>query len=122
MIHRRDFARLALAASAAPSLFGSDAPKQRTLLKPKRLSAGDTVGMVVPASMVFELDSIDRGRDQLEALGFRVKVGTHAKARHGNLAGTDRDRASDINRFFADEEVKAVVSFSGGWGTPRLLP
>lgn len=78
--------------------------------------------MIVPASMVFELDSIDRGREQLEALGFRVKVGTHAKARHGNLAGTDRERASDINRFFADEEVKAVVSFSGGWGTPRLLP
>jgi muramoyltetrapeptide carboxypeptidase len=122
MIHRRDFARLALAASAAPSLFGSEAPKQRALIKPKKLSAGDTVGMVVPASMVFELDSIDRGREQLEALGFRVKVGAHVKARHGNLAGTDRERAADINRFFADEDVKAVVAFSGGWGTPRLLP
>ena len=121
MLDRRDFARLAVLA-AAPTLFARNAPAQPTIIKPKKLAPGDTVGMVVPATMVFELDSIDRGREQLEALGYKVKIGAHAKARYGNLAGTDRDRAADINGFFADPEVKAVVAFSGGWGTPRLLP
>jgi muramoyltetrapeptide carboxypeptidase len=120
MLHRRDFARLALVAT--PALFVQSAPAPRAILKPRKLSEGDTVGMIVPASIVFEADGIDRGREQLEALGFRVKVGVHAKARYGNLAGTDRERAADINDFFADKEVNAVIAFGGGWGTPRLLP
>jgi muramoyltetrapeptide carboxypeptidase len=120
MLDRRDFAKLTLA--AAPTLLVQAAPAKPAIVKPKRLAEGDTVGMVVPATMVFELDSIDRGREQLEALGFRVRVGAHVKARYGNLAGTDRDRAADINGFFADDDVKAVIAFSGGWGTPRLLP
>lgn len=120
MLHRRDFARLAVLA-AAPTLLARGAPAP-AVLKPKRLSEGDTVGVIVPASMVFELDSIDRGREQLEALGFRVKIGAHARGRYGNLAGRDRERAEDINAFFADPDVKGVIAFSGGWGTPRLLP
>ena len=122
MLDRRDFAKLALAAAPALAAAGAAAPSKRPLLKPRRLQAGDTVGMVVPASMVFEMDHLDRGVATLEALGYRVKVGEHVRARHGNLAGTDRERAFDINRFFADEEVRAVVAYSGGWGTPRLLP
>jgi muramoyltetrapeptide carboxypeptidase len=120
MLDRRDLAKLALA--AAPVLIARGAPSPRTIIKPKRLSAGDTVGMIVPASMVFETDLLDRGREQLEALGFRVKIGQHVKARYGNLAGTDRERASDINAFFSDDDVNAIMAFSGGWGTPRLLP
>jgi len=127
MLHRRDFARLALAAAPAALLannLGADAPAApaRPILKPKKLVEGDTVGIVVPASMVFETDNLERGREQMEALGYRVKMGAHAKARYGNLAGTDRERAADINTFFADDDVKAVVAYSGGWGTPRLLP
>lgn len=118
---RRDFAKLALVAAPALSTLAA-APARRPLIKPRRLERGDTVGMIVPASMVFEADNLDRGREQLEALGYRVKVGAAAKGRYGNLAGTDRERAADINRFFADPDVKAIVAYSGGWGTPRLLP
>jgi muramoyltetrapeptide carboxypeptidase len=120
MLDRRDFARLTLLA-AAPALVAHGAPATATL-KPPRLKEGDTVGVIVPASMVFELDNLDRGREQLEALGFKVRLGPHVKARHGNLAGTDRDRAADINAFFADPDVNGIITFSGGWGTPRLLP
>jgi muramoyltetrapeptide carboxypeptidase len=121
MLDRRDFARLAF---AAPVLLAATpaTPPPRQVIKPKKLSEGDTVGMIVPASMVFESDFVDRGREQLEALGFKVKVGAHAKARYGNLAGSDRDRAADVNAFFADDDVNAIISYSGGWGTPRLLP
>jgi muramoyltetrapeptide carboxypeptidase len=121
-LDRRNFAKLAAVIAAAPTLLASSAPQRPSLLKPKKLAEGDTVGMIVPATMVFELDTIDRARDTLQALGLKVKIGAHAKARYGNLAGTDRDRAADVNGFFADPEVKAVIAYSGGWGTPRLLP
>jgi len=92
------------------------------LLKPRHLSPGDTVGLVLPASLAFEASTVDLARQQLEALGFRVKVGAHAHARHGYLAGTDAERAADLNTMFADPEVAGIFCFRGGWGTPRLLP
>ena len=125
MIDRRTFAKvtgLAVAASVVTSATGAPAATTRTLIKPKRLQPGDTIGMVLPASMSFELDNVDRGREQLEALGFKVKVGANARARSGYLAGTDRQRAADINAMFADPEVDGISCFTGGWGTPRLLP
>jgi muramoyltetrapeptide carboxypeptidase len=120
MIDRRNFARvLTLAAAAATTV--SAAPK-RTLIKPKRLAAGDTVGLVLPASAVFEHDDVALAREQLEAIGFKVAIGAHAYDRHGYFAGRDRDRADDINRMFADDRIAGIVCYTGGWGSPRILP
>lgn len=91
-------------------------------MKPKRLKAGDTIGMVLPASLELDRDSVQLAQEQLEALGFRVKVGAHVLDRWGFLAGADRDRAADINTAFADPEVDGIFAYSGGWGSPRVLP
>lgn len=55
-------------------------------------------------------------------MGLKVIVGRHIFARHGNLAGRDEERAEDINGFFADPTVSAIVALRGGWGSARLLP
>jgi muramoyltetrapeptide carboxypeptidase len=78
--------------------------------------------MVLPASMAFEASTIDLGRQQLEALGFKVKLGEHVRSRHGYFAGTDRERAADLQAMFADGEVAGIFCYSGGWGSPRVLP
>ena len=129
MITRRAFATVAGLVAAAPSLALDAAPHRGSvpaarpgLLKPPRLKQGDTIGMVLPASMSLESDNIARGREQLEALGYKVKIGAHAYDRYGYLAGEDRNRAADINAMFADPEVNGISCFTGGWGTPRLLP
>lgn len=91
-------------------------------VKPRRLSEGDTVGMVLPASLAFEAGSIDMAREQLEAIGFRVKLGAHAYAKHGYFAGTDEERAADLMSMFLDDEIDGIVCYRGGWGSPRILP
>src|SRR3546814_3014676 len=58
----------------------------------------------------------------MQALGFKVKTGPHYASRYGGLAGTDAERAGDINAMFADEGVKAVIFLRGGSGAARLLP
>jgi muramoyltetrapeptide carboxypeptidase len=124
MIDRRDFARLSLTAAAlttaAPHLATSQ-PRNLATVKPKRLSPGDTVGLVLPATAAFEADEIDFARDQLTALGVHVIVGAHAHDRWGYFAGHDRDRADDINRMFADDKIAGVFCYTGGWGSPRVL-
>ena len=132
MIDRRNFARLlsfATAASAASfaqgqSRAGASTPvaQRRAVIKPKRLVEGDTVGIVSPASRAGEDDAIQFAKEQMEAIGFKVVIGAHAFDKHGYFAGTDRDRAADINRMFADPEIDGIVCYTGGWGSPRVLP
>jgi muramoyltetrapeptide carboxypeptidase len=125
MLNRRDFARLSLATLAATSVSSSTpAAQQRstTIIKPKRLAAGDTIGIVLPASAELQADDIAFSRDQLAAIGFNTVLGAHVYDRWGYLAGHDRDRADDINKMFADDKVAGIVCYTGGWGSPRVLP
>ena len=124
MMNRRGFVFSTLLALGTPqssaALLGGRSKKPA--IKPRRLSAGDTVGLVAPASAAFEQDAIALAKEQLEAIGFKVKVGEHAHDRWGYFAGRDRDRAADINRMFADDSVAGIVCYTGGWGSPRVLP
>lgn len=92
------------------------------LQKPERLHHGDTVGIVAPASAPPEPKTIDRSIAALERLGFKAKLAPNARKRLGFLAGTDRERAGDLMKMFADHQVKAIVCIRGGYGTARLLP
>jgi muramoyltetrapeptide carboxypeptidase len=121
MLNRRDFARAVSMTAIAPTLLAAP-PSRKPMVKPKRLAAGDTVGLVSPATAVFEADEISLAKEQLEAIGFKVVIGKHAYDRWGYFAGRDRDRADDINSMFADDAVAAVICYTGGWGSPRLLP
>lgn len=125
MINRREFARLAALAGAGAAVArpaASARPGRPRTLKPPMLSPGDTVGIALPARMAFEPSRIDLARRQLEAVGFRVRLGEHAYARNGYFAGSDEERAADLDALFADDGVDGIFCFTGGWGSPRVLP
>jgi len=123
-MHRRDFlgsAALAATALALPWAGEARAAPGRRLLPPP-LNPGDTVGLVSPSSATDEPFDLQLAREAMQALGFKVKLAPHLAARHGYLAGTDAERAGDLNAMFADREVKAIVCARGGSGAARLLP
>jgi muramoyltetrapeptide carboxypeptidase len=91
------------------------------LLKPPRLRRGDLIGLVSPASTPAPREKIERSVRYLEGLGYRAEVGAHADAQHGYLAGTDEQRAGDLNKMIRDSRVKAIFALRGGYGTPRIL-
>jgi len=92
------------------------------ILKPPRLRRGDLIGLVAPASPPLDWTMVERGVRYLEGLGYRTRMGAHAQAQHGYLAGADAQRAADFNEFLRDREVRAIFALRGGYGTPRLLP
>jgi len=92
-----------------------------TVLKPPRLKPNDVIGVIAPASAPSPPEKIDKGIRYLERLGYRVKLGKHAKNAHGYLAGRDPERLADLHAMFADHSVKAIFVVRGGYGTPRLL-
>ena len=91
------------------------------IVKPRRLNPGDTVGLISPASPI-DPEDIASIAEFLADNGFKVKVGSHALDSYGYLAGTDSDRAADLNSMFADQEVQALLAMRGGWGCNRILP
>ena len=92
------------------------------ILKPPRLRRGNLIGLIAPASAPKDWSVVERGVRYLESLGYRTKIGQHAHARRGYLAGTDEQRVADLNGFLHDREVRAIFALRGGYGTPRMLP
>ena len=85
------------------------------------LLRGDSIGIVAPAGVVHK-PSIEAGIKFLKEQGFRIKLGDHVYSREGYLAGSDEQRADDLNKMLADNEIKAVFCARGGYGSVRILP
>ncbi|MFD0696161.1 LD-carboxypeptidase [Paenibacillus sp. GCM10027628] len=89
------------------------------LIKPRRLSPGDTVGITAPASPV-DWEQTIAAASYLERLGLRVRLGSTLSEQYGYLAGTDEQRATELNAMFADPDIKAIICARGGYGTGRI--
>jgi len=90
-------------------------------LKPQALKKGDVIGIISPASSPDDFSRIEKGISYLESLGYKVKLGKHIYKRFGYLSATDDERAEDLNKMFADREIRAIFCVRGGYGTPRIL-
>ncbi|MGL5096410.1 MAG: LD-carboxypeptidase, partial [Planctomycetia bacterium] len=118
MIHARLFLGTAgLCALTSPVAHGDETVwKKAAALKP-----GDLVALVAPASP-FDAARVKAYAKRLEAAGYKVRmtprVGIHGA---GYLAGTDDERAGELNAAFRDPAVRAVVAARGGYGLTRLL-
>lgn len=91
--------------------------------RPPRLRPGDRVAVVAPAGPV-DADLLDAGVAELRSWGLRVEVAPHVLDRHPGLpylAGSDLDRARDLQRAWCDPEVDAVLCARGGYGCLRVL-
>jgi len=89
--------------------------------KPRALRPGDYVRVVTPASPL-KREQIEHGVRFLEAQGYAVSIAKHAFDADGYLAGSDEDRACDLQDAFDDPDVHCVFCSRGGYGCARLLP
>ena len=78
------------------------------------------MAVVAPAGPV-PLAELETGIAALETRGYVVARGRHLKDRRAYLAGSDADRAADLNAAIRDRTVRLVWCARGGYGTPRLL-
>jgi muramoyltetrapeptide carboxypeptidase len=125
MQNRREFLKLAGVTGAVLSIKpgnvfadGDELP----IIKPPKLNEGEMVGLITPASPLFEAHQmIIEAQEKIENLGYRVKLGKHVYKKWGYLAGSDEERLEDIHTMFNDPEVKAIIAIRGGYGSGRLL-
>jgi len=127
-MHRRNFIKTVSAASAISMLpyklfAGNDSPKTGDIqvIKPPRLKAGDTIGLITPGSFINE-DELTESIKNLEDLGFKAVYTDNVTARYGYLGGKDEVRAQDVNLMFSRKDVQGIVCTRGGYGCSRILP
>ncbi len=123
-MHRRHMlAGMAIAtATAGLTARRSTAQTRPPTLKPPRLKPGDTIGIISPAGATYQTEDLAIVQDAIRGLGLISRTAPHALDRYGYLAGQDRDRAADINAFFADDDIAALMPIRGDWGSARVLP
>ncbi|SEQ75470.1 S66 peptidase family protein [Pedobacter rhizosphaerae] len=83
------------------------------------LKKGDKIALVCPAKKLPK--SIDHAIAVLEGWGLEVVIGKSLYASHHQFAGTDSLRTADIQQFLDDQEIKAIISGRGGYGTIRII-
>ncbi len=89
--------------------------------KPRALRPGDTIALVSPASPLSP-EKVEFAVRLLEGEGYKVEISPHAFDRTGYLAGSDADRAEDLQNAFHDPDVAGVFCARGGYGCARLFP
>jgi muramoyltetrapeptide carboxypeptidase len=95
----------------------------KELVRPARLAPGARVAVVAPSGPIPE-ERLQAGLDVLRGWDLDPVVAPHVLDRHGTfayLAGTDADRAADLQRAWCDPAVDAVLCARGGYGAQRMV-
>ncbi|WP_404341998.1 LD-carboxypeptidase [Pseudoalteromonas mariniglutinosa] len=97
-------------------------PITSAITKPRPLLKGGTIAVTSPSAATANREDIILAKQLIEALGYKVKLAANIMARRGHLAGSDQQRADDLNALFADQHVDAILCLRGGSGAARILP
>ena len=77
--------------------------------------------MVAPSSPQRDDQRLRDGVAYLRRRGYDVVEGSNLWKRYGYLAGSDQERADDLNAALADSAVRMVIGSRGGFGMTRIL-
>jgi muramoyltetrapeptide carboxypeptidase len=89
-------------------------------IKPPALPEQATIAVVAPGSPPQTRSGIEQATAYFEARGHRVVFGPNHRKVHGYLAGTDPERASDLQWALSQPGIDMVHPLEGGYGSARL--
>lgn len=94
--------------------------REMPLVKPPALRAGDTVGIVAPASNI-KRELLDKGCEALRQLGYKPFYFDSILEKDLYFAGSVERRARELESMFTCADVRAIVCARGGYGANYLL-
>lgn len=90
------------------------------MIFPRGLKKGDQVGIVAIADSV-SYEKIKPGLDLIKSWGLNPVVGRTVGIRHHQMAGTDQERAQDLQAQLDNPNIRAIFMARGGYGTVRIV-
>jgi len=90
-------------------------PSQTPNLKP-----GDTIAFVSSARKISR-DELVFAKTQVESWGLKVVFGENLFQEENQFAGSEKQRAQDLQAAINDENVKAILFVRGGYGSVQII-
>lgn len=86
----------------------------------KVLKKGDTIGIIAPASCS-SYEKVLEAKKNIGNMGYKVVLGECTQKQWYSYAGEDKERAREINNFFSDKAIDAILCMRGGYGCNRII-
>lgn len=87
-----------------------------------QLHSGNKVGIIAPSRWLKSAQDLDLGVKYLQEKGLEPILGNNIMKKWRYMAGTIKERVSDIMNFYKDPDIKAIFCVGGGDGSQFLLP
>jgi muramoyltetrapeptide carboxypeptidase len=87
---------------------------------PPSLKKGDTIAILATARKNID-DNLQPAIDLLKSWGLNVGIGKTIGLDNNQLAGTDAQRAADLQQQMDNPNIKAIWCVKGGYGTVRII-
>ena len=90
------------------------------MIQPPNLRPGDTIGIVCPAGAI-DIKIVQNCMETLQQWGYKVCLGPTVEAKYHSFAGTDTERAADLQKMLDDPAINAILCGRGGYGVSRII-
>jgi muramoyltetrapeptide carboxypeptidase len=90
------------------------------MITPSYLKKGDKIGITACARKVSP-EELEPAINAFKEWGLKVILGKNLFKAQDQFAGTDEERAEDLQLFLDDPSIKAIVGARGGYGTLRIV-
>ena len=101
-------------------LISAKLSKPVNVKRPSKLNKGDKIGIVAPARKV-SLAELKAAFSVIEKYGYQVVYDEGLFASDNQFAGNDSTRAACFQKLMDDDEIKAIISARGGYGSVRII-
>lgn len=91
------------------------------ILKPKKLKKGDKIGIIVPSSPI-KNSFRNKGLNKIKNMGYIPIEANDILSKIDFRAKFSNENINDIQKFFDNDEIKAIWAARGGYGSNYLLP
>ena len=90
---------------------------------PARIQKGDTLGVIAPSDSVTEknLEEFNNSILLMEGSGYKLKIGKNVFSNSTGYGATAEQKAEDLNKMFAGDEVKMVWCAKGGFNSNSIF-
>ena len=90
------------------------------MIQPLYLKKGDKVAIVAPARKISK-EELAPAIAYLNEWGLEVSLGNNLFKEMNQFAGTDEERAKDLQTALDDPSIKAILFARGGYGSVRII-
>jgi muramoyltetrapeptide carboxypeptidase len=91
------------------------------MIKPPALPEKATIAVVAPSGPTQTRSELEQATAYFEKRGHTVVFGPNHREVHGYLAGTDEQRAADLQWALSEPGIDMIHTMAGGYGVGRML-